>query len=75
MENNDKQQLAKLKRIFAKTIAGDFSQKVDFSDVSDKFFETFVGVQIVLDTIREIQKKNQELEEKLKETERLKPPR
>lgn len=48
-----KQQLKLLTPIFSKAVIGDFSAQVPVPDKEDELTEFFVGVQIILDAIRE----------------------
>jgi two-component system, OmpR family, phosphate regulon sensor histidine kinase PhoR len=48
-----RRQLKSLTPVFAKAVIGDFSAQVPIPEKEDELTEFFVGVQIILDTIRE----------------------
>jgi PAS domain S-box-containing protein len=60
--------LAKLTPIFAKASIGDFSDTIELPDEDDEFTELFVGVQVMLEVIRdqldELRDLNRSLEDK-----------
>lgn len=55
-----RRKLDALSQVFARASIGDFSTNVDVPDEDDEFTELYVGVQIILEVIRE---KIKELEE------------
>jgi light-regulated signal transduction histidine kinase (bacteriophytochrome) len=63
--------LSKLGPIFAKASIGDFSQNVEIPDEEDEFIELYVGIQMVMEVIREkiseLEDLNRMLEQKVEE--------
>lgn len=62
--------------IFAKAAVGDFESNIDIPDADDKFTELYVGIQVMLEVIREktheLKTFNKQLEERvLRQTEEL----
>lgn len=70
-----KRRLYGLTRIFAKASVGDFSENISLPDTDDEFTELYVGVQVILEVIREkiaeYEQKSNELKEKITELSRL----
>src|SRR5581483_9351400 len=65
--------LSSLIPIFAKASIGDFSQDVEIPEEEDEFLEVYMGIQVMLDVIRQkITNLETEMEERKKTDERLK---
>ncbi|MBI3283104.1 hypothetical protein HYZ70_03460 [Candidatus Curtissbacteria bacterium] len=76
-KNDVKKQLAELKQVLVKATVGDFTSNVNIpEDMEEELTDIFVGIKIVLETIREkmerlrqLENENQALKEKLRQIE------
>ncbi len=62
-----KERLAKLTPILQKAAVGDFTEKIETPEKEDEFSELFVGLSLMIDDLRELEKVRERGEKEKKE--------
>ena len=65
-----RQQLSKLRTLMQKYASGDFSEKISLPKEENEFTQLFVGLNLMVDTIKELMEDKETTMRKLKTTEK-----